>query len=514
MLKLPFRALKRFDQDQRGNVAVLFAFSMVPLIGLMGGAVDVSRHQRYKVEISNALDAAAIALVRRGAKDDADADAFVANYVSSMLPAAGADKMLHLERFDATAVEGGYHVSVRGTMDTAFLPVVGIEEMPLDVESEVVATGGKYEVALALDNTGSMAEHNKIGALKTAANHLIDNLYAEAGSEDRVKMALVPFTTAVNIRGEAFNPDWLDPTGQGLGSHQNDNFSRTVSRLDIFDALSNGAVGSDGLPTAWKGCVEARADGHDVDDASPDGDAATRWTPYLSPDGSDNGSGWAHANSYLADQTGGRGSAIDRLKNVDKYFTPTYLAGYHGPFDEDTGPNQSCRGPIVELTNDQKRMRDAITAMQPGGYTHIPQGLAWGWRVLSPGEPFDQGVAYDDTTTQKALVLLSDGKNTFPETYTSYGYRAGGRLASTEQGGINALNDKVTTLCEAVKAKGIRLYMILLEENDPATKQIFEDCASRNGDGEALYYEVPNASQLDAAFEDIGKDLTTLRITR
>ena len=63
-------------------------------------------------------------------------------------------------------------------------------------------------------------------------------------------------------------------------------------------------------------------------------------------------------------------------------------------------------------------------------------------------------------------MLLSDGKNTFPETYTSYGYRADGRLASSEQGGINKLNDKVSTICEAVKAKGIRLYMILLEEND------------------------------------------------
>ncbi len=255
-----------------------------------------------------------------------------------------------------------------------------------------------------------------------------------------------------------------------------------------------------------------------TDDVAPGSDPSTRWTPYLSPDGADRDTSnkspsWAMQNSYLADATGGKGSALERLRNTDKYFRPIVSAGFD-PFNVDNGPNQSCRGPIVELTNDQQRMHDAIDAMQPGGYTHIPQGLAWGWRVLSPGEPFTQGAPYEDTATQKVLVLLSDGKNTFPETYTSYGYRADGRLAPDERTGIQRLNDKVSTICQAVKAKGIRLYMILLEENDPATRQIFEDCASVGSNGKPLYYEVPDASELDAAFADIGQDLTNIHITR
>lgn len=525
MWKVPFRARDRFDRDQRGNVAILFAFSAIPLIGLLGGAVDVTRHQRHKVELLNAMDSAAIALAKRGATDDADADTFVNDYIAALLSTTGGDPMLHVGDFNATQIQGGYRIEADAAMDTAFMPLIGIKQMPIALTTEVMTTGGNYEVALALDNTGSMAQHNKIGALKTAANHLIDVLYEDDGAEDRVKMALVPFTTAVNIRGEAFDPSWLDPMSLGWGSHAQDSYDRQVSRLDIFDSLSGGAVGPDGLPTAWKGCVEARADGHDVDDVAPDGDAATRWTPYLSPDGADkdatsNGSRERRANaylldnSYLNDSTGDSGTPLERQKNVDKYFTPTYLAGYHGAFDEKLGPNQSCRGPVVELTNDQERMRDAIDDMEPGGFTHIPQGLAWGWRVLSPGEPFDQGADYDDATTQKALVLLSDGKNTFPETYTSYGYRADGRLASSESGGIRRLNEKVTEICEQVKAKGIRLYMILLEENDRDTRQIFEDCASRNDDGEPLYYEVPAASELTEVFGTIGADLNSIRISR
>jgi len=514
MWKVLFRARDRFARDNRGNVATLFAFSAVPLIGLLGGAVDVTRQHRYKVDIQNAMDTGAVALVRRGAKSDADADKFVNDFITTMVP--GRDPMLHMQRYNATEVNGGWRVASDGYLDAAFLPVVGIRQLALDLESEVLSTGGKYEVALALDNTGSMAEHDKIGALRKAANHLTDVLFEKDGAADRVKMALVPFTTTVNIRGEAFKAEWLDPTGLGLGQHRFDSYDREVNRLDIFNALGGGKKGADGLPVAWKGCVEARAGGHDIDDAVPGDDPVTRWTPYLSPDGADGGSGASYAryNSYLMDQTGGRGTALERMRNVDKYFRPIIGASLD-LFDEEHGPNQSCRGPIVELTNSQNRMRSAINAMKPGGYTHIPEGLAWGWRVLSHDEPFTQGVEYDDPTTQKVLVLLSDGKNTVTDTdYTSYGYLANKRLGQNASASKRKLDQNTSALCEQIKAKGIRLYMILLEENDAATKRIFEDCASVNEEGELLYYEVPDASRLSQVFANIGTDLNNIHISR
>ncbi len=523
MWKVLARARNRFASDQRGNVGILFGFAAIPVIGLLGGAVDVARHNRYETTLLNAMDSAAFALVRRGTNDDsatrarprgvaskdAEADAFVNNFIPGLVPWTKTDTMLHLARFDAIEIKDGWRVVAKGDMETAFLPVVGVRTMPLDLMAEVQMSGGKYEIALALDNTGSMEERGKIVDLREAANHLVDILYEEDGAEDRVKMALVPFTTTVNIRGEAFDPAWLDPTGEGLGEHRFDSFDREVDRLDIFDALGGRRRGADGLPTAWKGCVEARLGELDVDDTAPGDDPGTRWTPYLSPDGADEGSGPAYArgNSYLADQTGG--SALDRLRNVDKYFRPIRLAS----FNEARGPNQACRGPIVELTNDEDRMRAAIKAMSPGGNTHINQGLVWGWRVLSPGEPFSQGVAYDDAETQKALVLLSDGVNTVGG-YTSYGYVADGRLGSGDRRAKRQLDANVTRICEQVKARNIRLYMILFQENDRETQRIFEDCATVSADGDSLYYYAPDGEALKAAFDTIGNDLTSIRVSR
>ena len=114
-------------------------------------------------------------------------------------------------------------------------------------------------------------------------------------------------------------------------------------------------------------------------------------------------------------------------------------------------------------------------------------------------------------------MLLSDGKNTFTDTdYTSYGYLADGRLGAVERAAHPAqLNDKVSTLCEAVKAKGIRLYMILLEENDAGHEADLRGLRLAERQGRAALLRGPR--RLDArrqAFADIGQDLTTIHITR
>src|SRR4051794_13203609 len=102
MWKVLFRARKSFVLNQSGNIGIIFAFAAVPMIGLLGGAVDMTRYNRHKTELLNAMDAGAIALVKRGANDDSDADSFVTKYISTMLPTR--DPMLHLNTFNAIQI--------------------------------------------------------------------------------------------------------------------------------------------------------------------------------------------------------------------------------------------------------------------------------------------------------------------------------------------------------------------------------------------------------------------------
>src|ERR1043165_3520965 len=56
--------IRNFIQDRRGAVAPIFALAIIPVIGLVGMAVDYSRANSIKVKLQAALDATALAMAR------------------------------------------------------------------------------------------------------------------------------------------------------------------------------------------------------------------------------------------------------------------------------------------------------------------------------------------------------------------------------------------------------------------------------------------------------------------
>jgi hypothetical protein len=161
----------------------------------------------------------------------------------------------------------------------------------------------------------------------------------------------------------------------------------------------------------------------------------------------------------------------------------------------------------------------AIEELQPDGSTVIPAGLLWGWRVLSPGEPFTEGAAYDEEKRVKAIVLLTDGENDIAggsngwnhSLYNAFGYAENGHLGSTS--GYNAeatLNAKTAQVCTAIKAKDIRIYTIGFQVSDSTTQNLLKNCATEPD----MYYNSPSNSQLAVIFKDIAQGLSDLRIAR
>jgi Flp pilus assembly protein TadG len=55
--------MNRFRKDRRGNVAVIFAIALVPLISAIGLAIDYSEATRIKAKMQSAADAAAVAAI-------------------------------------------------------------------------------------------------------------------------------------------------------------------------------------------------------------------------------------------------------------------------------------------------------------------------------------------------------------------------------------------------------------------------------------------------------------------
>ena len=67
-------------------------------------------------------------------------------------------------------------VAATGKVPTSFTKVIGQTNLNIDVSSQVVWGMKKLELALALDNTGSMASSNKMTELKKAAKNLLQTL--------------------------------------------------------------------------------------------------------------------------------------------------------------------------------------------------------------------------------------------------------------------------------------------------------------------------------------------------
>lgn len=576
---------RRLRRDERGNIFILFAASSIPLFMFMGGAVDVARFTRYKSDLSNAVDSAALALARQhDGYSEAEATTFVENYVRSIVPD---NSRFSTENFDVDKLGHGFRVKATGKMKTVFLPVAklaklgnSLDIMTVNVLAEVQNAANRVELALVFDNTGSMncgnvetygcagnwtnpGSGSRIVALKAAAHALINELMTDNPSDpDLVKIGLVPFEGDVNVGPSVVDaayaghaPEWLDWSNVAAAKYNGQNFGKYdlvanapcttgsnckfVGHKWLFDKLM--AKDSN---VKWAGCVEMRAEPYDVLDTAPStANANTLFVPRFWPDEPDSGNddGDSYQNNYLNDKVSGLGAPATQ-KSLTKY-TSSSLAWQSGmkdtAFPYEHGPNWGCPRPIVPLTNSKATIETAIDSMLAyySTGTFIPTGLVWGWHVVSPGEPFTEGVELGDPNfhkTLKAVVLFTDGANVVSGTtnhnksrFSGYNYTAlqvGGtyRLGSPNAStAVDNMDTKTAELCENVKKNAtpdendddIRLYTITFGNMSTADEDLMRNCASLNAKGEPLYFHAPTTVDLEAIFAVIGEDLSNIHLS-
>jgi Flp pilus assembly protein TadG len=143
--------LNLFRQDD-GNVAIMLCAAALPLVLIMGGAIDLVRFNRYKEQLANAVDAAALALAREDlVMTDQQATVFIQNYVAAHHVG---DREFDVRSLSARNTGTGFEVTAEASMDTIFLPLSAIPDMDLGLSATVERDSGRIELALVLDNTG------------------------------------------------------------------------------------------------------------------------------------------------------------------------------------------------------------------------------------------------------------------------------------------------------------------------------------------------------------------------
>ncbi len=517
--------MRRFSVEQSGATIIIFAigFSVVALAAAI--AIDYGRVEIEHARMQRAIDAAALAAAHRLGQPDQDesGQAAAQAFFKANVPEGS---KLAIEDMKLDPVAGSVTITAGGRHPTTFMAAFGVKDMGLGAGTKVVRGDGTVEVALVLDNSGSMAG-TPIAELKAAASNLVDVVFAGAAGNEKVKVGVVPFAGSVNVGANRRDEAWID--SEGVSPVHHENFAEQRRRFQLFDQLN----------TPWRGCVEARPAPYDVNDApATSGTPATLFVPMFAPDEPDsvNAGGGSYPNNYLSD-FGGSCPAPEQIcieynkskSKCNQYgpkpMTPaeaqSRMCKYEGAGSPSgLGPNYGCTTtPLIELTSYKEDVKSAIEGMVASGSTNIGEGLMWGWRLLSPEAPFTGGRAWSEQKNQKVLVLMTDGQNTYSRYstnqnwtfYGAFGFGVKGRLGTTNTSTAltSQMNAKTRAACTNAKQKGIVVYTIAFRlENDATTRALLSDCASDSSkafaakDGTALFH----------TFQAIGREISNLRV--
>jgi Flp pilus assembly protein TadG len=448
------RTVNRFRAARGGNVTLTFALAIVPIIGLVGAAVDYSRANSVRAALQSALDSAALMLSKEAPTLTSQQMTQKANdYFNAMFTRPEAKNVQIAATYNSST--STLTMTGTATVDTTFSRVIGHEKMPIGSSTTIKWGMSRLRVALALDNTGSMNTAGKMAALKTATKSLLTTLQAAAVNNGDVYVSIIPFNKDVNVGASNYNASWIDWTA--------------------WDAANSG--------TSGMFCIVGWC-----------------W----------NGSSWIPENSATANHNTWNGCVTDRDTNS----APGVTAGYDQTVDPPIAGNAAtlfpaeqynkCPVEMMGLSYDWTALNAKVDSMIADGTTNQPIGLVWAWQSLVGGGPLTMPPMDPNYPYNKIIILMSDGLNTQDRWYgtgSSVSAPVDHRMYNTGNG---------LGTCKNIKDAGVTIYTVQVNTDGDPVSTLLQNCASDS----SKFFHLTSASQMVATFNQIGTHLAKLRIAK
>jgi Flp pilus assembly protein TadG len=453
-------AARRFVGANEGNIAVIFCIVLVPILGFVGAAIDYTRANAARSSMQAALDSTALMLSKdlaSGVITTSDIATKAQAYFAALYTNTDAKSVSVSAAYTANSSMGStIQVSGSGEVTTDFLKVAGFPNLNFNSSSTAAWGNVRMRVAMALDNTGSMADDGKMPAMQSAAKALVDQLSALAKTNGDIYISIIPFAKDVNVDASNYSQSWLDFTDWD-NDPANDS-KGTCSRPNRTTKSSCEAHNKTWTPdhSQWTGCVTDRDQDYDTKNTAPT-TSATRFP----------------AEEYVSGN--------------EQYCK--------------TGNNPYLQ-PIMPLSYDWSAIKTKIGNMQPTGNTNQGIGMAWAWMTLTQSDPYNAPAKDPNYTYRDAIILLSDGLNTQNRWYSN----------------ASQIDDRQKKLCDNIKAvidpktnsPQYTIYTIQVNTGGDPTSAVLQYCAS----GPQNFYSVTSASQTAAVFSSIGTSLSKLRVAK
>ncbi len=472
---------ERLWRSERGNVVMIFALSLLPIFAVVGTAIDISRIQTVKIQMSSLLDQAVLAAANLSTSEDPQ------QLIEDWMEPQVANFGLSPDDMEITVVSD-VSFNSRSVVATASIEVPTLmmsmfdqNSTTLEVKAAALQSITNIEIAMVLDISSSM-RGSRLTSLKQASTDFVDIMLTPSTSAT-TSINVVPFGGTVNIGDSLFEKFSVRSSNPStiLDPDEDD--------YDIGTAVETSAfLFSDG-----ETCIEAIQDDYD----------------------------------------------IDMLPSFSRAQVPDFWRWWnnHPWCPED----QSA---VFLNSNDNGALKTHLNNMVLSDGTGMDIGTLWGLKTLSPsfrgelgGDFTERPLDFEPEEVKKVMIVMTDGAITAqnrpedPEIGNVHTNRPANRPphanAISNQGNrenmqttrtrgsatTSALNDSAVgrfkKACNAAKAEDIQVYTIGFQiRSGSLPDQILAECAS----GPSYYYHVEGLD-LTSTFQSIAAQVNALRIS-
>ena len=454
--------LTTWIDNREGNVAMILAIAIVPILVLVGIAIDLQNTNTSRQFVQYTMDNAVIAGSRemQSGKSKAQIENYIRNYVESVIKAK--NHAIICKPVEVTYSDGSQDINgrIKCQQKTTLTELIGYQYLDFAVSSGSTYGIGKVDVSFVFDISGSMGWDGKMGALKEAAEDAVDVLLptGEAADMGEVRISMVSYS------------DYLD-AGAYFTKVTNKSPSRTYTDTTTSMEYVCSGGGGRGRGRGWGWGGGSRCSWEPVEET------VTRTV-----------------NNTCVKERRGTETYTDEDPGP---FAWIEAAGAEYDHSRDRWEVESCNpiGPLP-LTNDRDDLKDYIDDLNANGGTAGHIGIAWGWYSISPEwhSVWPSGsdpLGYDEPDSAKAMIIMTDGD-----------------FLNQHNPGEGSSFDQAKKLCDNIKDEGIRVYTVAFKAPSQG-KQILEYCAS----GTEFAFKAESADELTDAYTKIAQSISDLRIT-
>jgi len=232
-----FRKLK----GESGQVAIIFALSIIPIFAVAGFALDFQNTIKKKQKVQLVVDSAVLSAARlkqTGASDGAVKTA-VQQFIDAQLLSIGGG--FRCNAATTLVIRGVEEVNteILCSQDTTLSRVMGKEKLDFRVSSTAEYGIDKIDVSFVFDISGSMNSSSRLRNLKAAAKEAVNVLLppdAPAELTEDTRLAMVSYNSMVNA-GPYFE--------QVAGVPPTRTYTHTISGTDSTVTPDQGRLSSD-----------------------------------------------------------------------------------------------------------------------------------------------------------------------------------------------------------------------------------------------------------------------------